>query len=187
MQTLLDKFEQLLNSIEQIKDELCPPATDEEINAVEIELGIKFPEDLQTLYKWHNGQVGIHFVFNEFRMYALKDVVQFYKNGLEHDEPDYYETEDESGVFKDCIANTKWIPIGDNGGNTILFLDLDPGVQGVKGQLLESCDGEPECNYSGVKIFIEDVVRKIEAGEIIWNENAGSFWPADHEPYPWEQ
>lgn len=185
MQTLLEKFEQLLSPIEQAKDELHPSATDEEINAVESELGIEFPEDLRTLYKWHNGQVGTHFLFDEFRMYTLKEVVELYKNGLKHDESDYYETEDESGVFKDCISNVKWIPIGDNGGNTVLFLDMDPGVLGVAGQLLESCDGEPECNYNSIKVFVEDIVRKIETGEIIWNESAGSFWPADHKPYPW--
>ena len=179
MQTILEKFEQHLKPIEQANNELHPPATDEEINAVEKELGVVLPEDLRTLYKWHNGQVGIYFLFDEFRMYKLEEVVDLYKNGMKHCEPDYFETTDDSGVFKDSIANTKWVPIGDNGGNTILFLDLDPGAQGVLGQLLESCDGEPECNFSGIKVFMEETVRKIEAGEIIWRENAGSFWPVD--------
>lgn len=179
MQTILENFEQHLKPIDQAKDELLPPATDEEINAAEKELGIKFPGDIRTLFKWHNGQKGIHFLYDEFRMYPLKEVVDLHKNGLKHCEPDYFETEDESGVFKDCIANEKWINIGDNGGNTILFLDMDPGAQGTPGQLLESCDGQPECNFSGIKKFMNEVVRRIESEEIKWNENAGSFWPAD--------
>lgn len=179
MQTILENFEQIIKSIEQAKDELYPPATDEEINAAESELAITFPEDLRELYKWHNGQKGIRFLYDEFRIYSLKEVVELHKNGLKGCKPDYFETEDESGVIKDCIANEKWVNIGDNGGNTILFLDMDPGAQGTVGQLLESCDGLPECNYSGIKEFMVDIVRKIESGEIIWNENAGSFWPVD--------
>jgi len=179
MQTLLEKFEQHLKPIAEVKDELHPPATEDEINAAEKELDIKFPEDLRTLYKWHNGQVGIYFLFDEFRMYKLKEVVEYYKDGMKYSEPDFFETEDEAGVFKDCIANAKWVPIGDNGGNTILFLDMDPGAQGTSGQLLDACDGQPECNYSGIKEFITEIIRKIEVGEIQWNENAGSFWPVD--------
>ncbi|NNC66649.1 MAG: SMI1/KNR4 family protein [Gammaproteobacteria bacterium] len=179
MQTILEKFEKHLKPIDQVKDELYPPASAEEIESVENELAIIFPEDLRTLYKWHNGQVGTYFLFDEFRMYTLEEVVEYYKNGIKHCEPDYFETEDESGVFKDCIANTKWIPIGDNGGNTILFLDMDPGAKGTPGQLLDACDGQPECNYSGIKEFMTEVIRKIEAGEMKWNEDAGSFWPVD--------
>ena len=179
MQILLEKFEQHLKPIAQAKDELHPPATEDEINAAEKELGIKFPDDMRTLYKWHNGQVGIYFLFDEFRIHKLEQVVEFYNDGMKYCEPDYFETEDELGVFKDCIANAKWIPIGDNGGNTILFLDMDPGAKGTPGQLLDACDGQSECNYSGIKEFMTEVIRKIVVGEIIWNENAGSFWPVD--------
>ncbi len=176
MQTILEKFEQHLKPIDQVKDELYPPASAEEIESVENELAIIFPEDMRTLYKWHNGQQGIYFLFDEFRIYKLDEVVEYYNNGMKHCEPDYFEVTDESGVFKDCIANVKWIPIGDNGGNTILFLDMDPGVQGTPGQLLEACDGEPECKFSSIKEFMTEVIRKIEAGVIKWNETAGSFW-----------
>ena len=41
---------------------------------------------------------------------------------------------------------------------------MDPGAKGTPGQLLDSCDGQPECNYSGIKEFITEVIRKIEAG-----------------------
>ena len=179
MKLTLEKFEQHLKPIEHAKDELLPPATDEEISAVEKELNIEFPDDMRTLYKWHNGQIGIRALFGEFRIYRLKEVVELYKNGIKHCEPDYFEIEDDLGVFKDCIANHKWIPIGDNGGNTILFLDMDPGEQGTTGQLLESCDGEPECNFSGIKEFMNYLVKRIETGEVKWNEYTGSFWPVD--------
>ena len=54
---------------------------------------------------------------------------------------------------------------------------MDPGEQGTPDQLLESCDGEPECNFNSIKAFMQEIIRRIESGEIIWNENAGSFWP----------
>ena len=56
---------------------------------------------------------------------------------------------------------------------------LRPGKQGTTGQLLEACDREPECNFSGVKAFMQEIVRRIESGEITWNKEAGSFWPID--------
>jgi len=84
MEDILEKFELLLKPIDQAKDELHPPAMDEEINAAEKELGIEFPEDLRTLYKWHNGQKGIYFLYDEFRMYSLKEAVELHKNGLRH-------------------------------------------------------------------------------------------------------
>lgn len=61
MQTILEKFEKHLKPIDQVKDKLYPPASAKEIESVENELAIIFPEDLRTLYKWHNGQVGTYF------------------------------------------------------------------------------------------------------------------------------
>ena len=91
-------------------------------------------------------------------------------------DPELQEVSDESGLFKDCIANTNWIQFADNGGNTIVFIDMDPGQRGTMGQILEACDGEPECNFNGIKAFIEDITNRISTGEIAWNKEAGSFW-----------
>ena len=179
MQDILEKFEQLISSIDQAKGELFPPATDEELNVAEKELDIPLPEDIRTLYKWHNGQEGIHFLFDEFRIYPLFEMLDMQRVNLECCTPDCTEVTDVTGVFKDCIANPKWLPIGDNGGNTMLYLDMDPGKQGTPGQLLEACDGEPEYNSNSIKAFMQEIIRKIESGEIVWNENAGSFWPVD--------
>ena len=66
MKPTLEKYEQHLKPIDHAKDELLPSATDEEISTVEKELNIEFPDDLRTLYKWHNGQIGIRALFVNF-------------------------------------------------------------------------------------------------------------------------
>lgn len=39
---------------------------------------------------------------------------------LENLTDEYTNVTNDEGVFKNCIAIHQWIPIGDNGGNTIL-------------------------------------------------------------------
>ena len=179
MQTVLKQFEQQISTIEGALDELFPPATDAELNAAEQELDIKFPEDIRTLYKWRNGQEGILFLFGEFRLYSLDEMLKMQQVNLKNCTSDYTNVSDDSGVTKDCIANPKWIPIGDNGGNTILYLDMDPGKQGSIGQLLDACDGEPECNFKSIKNLLESITNRIASGEIAWDEDSGGFEEMD--------
>jgi len=181
MEKLLREFEGHIASINGAMDELLPPATSDELDMAEQELGITFPDDFRTLYQWHNGDKGILFLFGEYRISPLSEILELYRFAQQSSSPEWQQVSDESGVIKDCISNPKWIQFADNGGNTIVLLDMDPGKQGTPGQLIEACDGEPECRYSGVDAFITDITNRISTGQIAWDEESGCFWETDEE------
>ena len=175
MKTVLNSLERHFDTIEGAAQELNSPATQDELNAVERELGVDFPDDFRQLYLWHDGEKGDIFLFDSYRMYPLSEVMEVnlaWRKSMRREEK---RDADDSGVFKDCTANEKWIAFGDNGGNSILLLDLDPGREGVYGQILESCDGENECEFTGVRTFLADISQRISSGEIAWDEEAGCF------------
>ena len=175
MQDLLEQLEKHLSAIENKGAELLQPATNEELGSVEKELGVKFPEEFRQLYRWHNGNLGDLFLFGEFRIAPLRQIVELHDSAHRASDDDYYEVSDDSGVFKDCIANRKWIQFADNGGNTIVLLDLDPGKAGTVGQLLEVCDGDVECRFASIRDFISDLNDRITKNELAWDDEAGTF------------
>ena len=182
MDDILQNFEKNILSIPDAKEELLPPATNEELDKAELILGISFPSEFRDLYLWHNGQKGNIFLFGEYRISPLKELLELNRIGRKSITPDLTEIFDSAGTIKDSIANPKWIQFGDNGGNTILFLDMDPGEKGTVGQILESCDGEKECDFAGAKDFISNITNKITTGKIVWNKEAGSFWETEDKP-----
>jgi len=181
MNKILQNFEKNISYIANVKEELLPPATNEELDEAEKKLGVDFPQDFRELYLWHNGQKGHIFLFGEYRISPLEELLELNIIGRKSIQTDWLKVQDDAGIIKDCIANPKWIRFGDNGGNTILFLDFDPGMKGTVGQILESCDGDNECHYIGVKEFISDITNKITTGQIIWNNNAGGFCQIEEE------
>ncbi len=181
MKKLLQQFEEHLSLIHGIEDELLPPITSEDLDAAEKELEIKFPEEFRQLYMWHNGNQGDSFLFGQYRISPITEVLELYESTRKFVDKDWYQVTNNSEVFKDCIANTKWIQFADNGGNTIVYLDLDPAKQGVVGQILESCDGDIECHFDGIQNFISDINNNISQGNLEWDDEAGSFSETDEE------
>lgn len=181
MDDILQEFESHIASIEGAMDELLPPATVEELDAAEQQLGIKFPEDFRALYMWHNGDKGNIFLFGEYRLSSLAELLELNRIARKSSSPAWEKVRDNSGVFKDCISNPKWIQFADNGGNTVVILDMDPGRRGMVGQIIEACDGDTECRFSGIKEFIVDITNRISTGQMAWDEDSGGFWDTDEE------
>ena len=184
MKNILREFESHISSIEGAMDELFPPTTSRELDIAEQELGIIFPEDFRTLYQWRNGDRGNLFLFGEYRISPLSQILELYRFSQNAPSSDMKHASDDSGVLKDCISNTKWIQFADNGGNTVVLLDMDPGKQGIPGQLIEACDGDTECRFSGVKEFFADITNRISTGQIEWDNGSACFWETDDESVP---
>lgn len=182
MKNTLLQFKNHLASINGALEELYAAASVEELDFVEQELGIKLPEDFRELYLTHNGQKGILFLFGEFRIHPLADIVKENRSLRELIDRKMQQVTDTSGTIKDCIHNPKWIVFGDNGGNTSLCIDLDPGQQGTMGQIIELMEGDDArwC-YSGIKSFIADVTEQIASKQLVWDEHAGGFWDTEEE------
>ena len=175
MKNILRSLDEHFSSIDGAWEELNPPATPEALEAVERGLGVEFPNDFRQLYLWHDGEKGELFLFDSYRISPLSELMELNRDSRKSLRPEEKHVSGDSGVFKDCIANENWISFGDNGGNTILFIDLDPGKEGVYGQILESCDGETESRFTGIREFLTDFSKRISNGEIAWDDDSGCF------------
>jgi cell wall assembly regulator SMI1 len=175
MEKILHEFKRNIVSKKEALDALRLPATSQELDNAEQELSIMFPEDFRALYQWHNGDRGTLYLYGAYRISPLSEILDLYRFTQKSSSKEMDHISDDSGVFKDCIANPKWIQFADNGGNTVVLSDMDPGKQGTPGQLLEVCDGETECRFSGVKAFITDITNRISTGQIGWDEESGCF------------
>jgi cell wall assembly regulator SMI1 len=181
MHELLEQLEKHFSTTENVGAELLPPASNDELDVVERELGITLPEYFRQLYQWHNGNRGDLFLFGEFRLVPLNQLLELYSAAHHSSDDDWYKVSDDSGIFKDCLAHRKWIQFADNGGNTIVLFDLDRGKTGTAGQLLEACDGEPECRFNGIREFVADLNKRIANGELARDAEAGTFQDTDGE------
>ncbi|WP_433772131.1 SMI1/KNR4 family protein [Bacillus wiedmannii] len=136
--TILKELEVELKK--HFKPFLNEPATIEEIQCVESEMGISFPDELRMLYLAHNGEaksgpglfLGLPFlsldeVLDEWRVWKSIEDDAFF-NFDSFSIPAEY--------IKERYVNQNWIPISkDYGGNNI-GIDVDPGEKGRMGQVI---------------------------------------------------
>ncbi len=175
MKALWQQFEELIEPLQSARDELNSGVSRDAITELETTLDIKLPDDIVASYLLHDGQKGIYALFGEFRLIPIKEMLELNVSGRKSITKEYRKVHDDSGVIKDCIANPNWIYIGDNGGNTILFIDLDPGQQGTYGQIIEACDGEPEFVAKSFREFFARLVNDIQSGALSWNHKYSGF------------
>lgn len=181
MKNILRALDDYFEKIDGAVDEFNSPATREALEAAERELDVDFPDDFHQLYLWHDGEKGVLFLFGSYRIFPLSELRKMHLASRESMHPIEKHVSDDSGVFKNAIANEKWIAFGDNGGNTTLFIDLDPGKAGVYGQILASCDGETKHAFDGIRAFLTDIVERISSGSISWDEEIGCFEETSNE------
>lgn len=175
MKDLWQQFESLVEQTKEAREELNSGAPRAAITELEATLEIKLPDDFIESYLLHDGQKGIAALFGEFRLLPIKEMLELNVSGRKSITQEYLEVHDDAGVIKDCIDNPSWIYIGDNGGNTILYLDLDPGQQGTYGQIIAACDGEPEFVAKSFREFFAKLVNDIQSGNLHWDHKYGGF------------
>lgn len=175
MKALWQQFEELIGPIRHARDELNSGASRDAITDLETTLDIKLPDDIVASYLLHDGQKGIYALFGEFTLLPIKEMLELNVSGRKSITKEYRKVHDDSGVIKDCVASPNWIYIGDNGGNTILYVDLDPGQQGTCGQLIAACDGEPEFVARSFREFFAKLLNDIQYGTLTWDHDDGGF------------
>ncbi|MEI5892201.1 SMI1/KNR4 family protein [Bacillus cereus] len=136
--TILKELEVELKNY--FKPFLNAPATIEEIQYAESEMGISFPDELRNLYLAHNGEVksgpGLFFGLPFLSLDEVLDEWRVWKSI----EDDAFFNFDAFSIPTECIkesyVNRNWIPISkDYGGNNI-GIDVDPGEKGKVGQVI---------------------------------------------------
>jgi len=128
----------LVSAPDTVPGGLNPPATDEEIHALESELGINLPEDFRASLKIHNGQAPDgEFIDGETLLDAVGILNQWRKwRGLVNDGDFDGITSGPDDGIKDDWYNLKWIPFTYNGFGDHLCIDLDPEPDGTFGQII---------------------------------------------------
>ncbi len=170
---------------------LNPAASEEEIQKVENEMAIKFPDELRELYLMHNGEKedgpGLFF---GLPFLPLNDVLQELQVWEQLEEEHALEGASYSvptGYIKERSINRYWIPISKDFGGNNIGIDVDPDHKGRIGQVINFGRDE-EIKYvianqlSDFLLFISETILQgnyqIEQEEdyIYWNyENSTHF------------
>jgi cell wall assembly regulator SMI1 len=158
MKELLQRLEaQLQLQYPDILPTLNPPATEEQITAVEAAMKQKLPEDVKTAYRWHNGCRSLpgeisHPLENEpylliyrGRWLALDEMLNRWQSFVEMGfiDTEYHFTEEEDPdnwnqltIRPWTFPPHTWLPLGQDTHASFTYIDLFPGPRGHVGQLL---------------------------------------------------
>lgn len=130
----------LANEYPELNASLNPPATEADISQLETVTGLALPDELKQLYRLHNGESGNAGLFFGLPFISIDDALAEWKAW---DKLAGSATSLDTSIvsvpanhIKEQYANTRYIPISkDYGGNNI-GIDLDPGPDGVSGQVI---------------------------------------------------
>lgn len=206
-QSIQNQLSQLDEWINQhypgVNENLCPGASAEEIQAVENNIGVLFPEELKELYQWHNGEKN-NYPPNLFPNYdwfiPLKDVIEytntmseFEQQTSEADFPAWKASIEEEiisvrGPVKPVIFTKYRIPFLDSNGDVQICVDLDPAPGGTVGQIIEVYN--EACSYQvlarSLPDFLETFIERLHTGYYHIDED-DSLVPVkeDDDETPW--
>lgn len=120
---------------------LNPPASFKDIEDFARETGYALPENVSKLYRLNNGgeTAGIGNSILGLEFLPVNEVIEEWKSWrsveqgawLDGEEPTYPQD-----AIKNTYANPKWIPLLRDGGGNNIGIDLDPGVNGRVGQVI---------------------------------------------------
>jgi len=120
---------------------LRPPATPEEIAAIEQVVGSTLPEALRHAYGCHDGQNISESgdIFGDYRWLTVKGVLSDWRIRQELLEAGAYDelnSGDEGDPVRMDWWNPKWIPFARSVSGDCLCVDLAPGASGTTGQVI---------------------------------------------------
>lgn len=130
----------LANEYPELNASLNPPATEADINRFEAATGLILPDELKQLYRLHNGESGNAGLFFGLPFISIDEALAEWKvwKSLSGSTSsmDSNVISVPANHIKEQYVNTRYIPISkDYGGNNI-GIDLDPGTDGVIGQVI---------------------------------------------------
>ena len=113
-----------------------PPATGEAIAATEKALGHQLPEDYKQFLAIHNGQRANEPWVAYGTLLPVEEVARTWSSFCADETP--VEADLVGEGIRSVVLSPGWIPIGISPrGRDFLCLDLDPGPEGQRGQILE--------------------------------------------------
>jgi len=136
----------------KVLEEHTKPASESDIKLVEEETGIKLPEDFVNFLRTQNGANGVSPLFGDgHELLTCQQIIAVYKYGLKNHKistddllqyQEWKELASENlisinGPVKPHESHTNWLPISDQNGDILRYLDFDPAKGGTLGQVIE--------------------------------------------------
>lgn len=142
MQAVLAAFEAALGKLGPAWITLWNPgASEAQIAAAEAHLGCVFPPELRALYRLHNGQKQGGGLFFDWPFLSLEEMQKEWDSwrDLEGYYQDLFSTDAISvprGWIREVYTSRGWLPFSKDYGGNALAVDLEPGPQGQRGQVI---------------------------------------------------
>jgi cell wall assembly regulator SMI1 len=187
MKKAWEKYTTSLKKIsKQQFDLLNAGATKEEIALLKSSFDFELPQSLIDLYEMNNGQIQYPYQGSTFISLSFMDITDLLVNykvwkdlffepmGMNETFGDYFDYEKEGGksfpekAIKVKYINLKWIPIFHDGGGNHIGIDLDPGVKGTLGQIINfgRDQNEKYVLAKDLEHFFLHINAHIDAGEL---------------------
>ena len=156
---------------------LRPGATDAAIDALEAEIGQKLPESLRAIYRLHDGQgdrdtlPGLFFGMPWLPLEAMTATWREWE-GLVDEELHLELSSHPPGAIQLGYARRGWLPISEDFSGNLLAVDLAPGPEGWRGQLINAGRDEHDKHVLARSLpeFLARVCEEIEAGRVHFGE-----------------
>lgn len=154
---------------------LNPPATLEQIRETECLLGWELPPDVVESFLVHNGEnrIGPGLV-DGWQLLPLDEVLSNWR---------VWRDLVEAGTFDSCasesddVTSTKWydlgwIPLAHDGSGNFKCLDLNPGIRGTHGQIIDVDHEVPDrgADASSFRAWFTHLADRYEAGELVFDD-----------------
>lgn len=176
-----DVWENILKHIETISQPIYstvnPPATEEEINLLESTLNVQLPSHFHSyLSTWNGQQEQVPFIgYNSFL--SIPDIIETWSmmNDLFEDE-ERVDWIDEDRI-KPLIWSKKWIPFTDFEASSRLILDLDPGKNGISGQIFKYHSGMSyqEVIANSFEEFSNEILKRLQSNQFSYTDDVIAF------------
>lgn len=154
-------------------------ASERQIEDLERRIGIRLPDQVRVLYRWHNGQsdetssIGLFF---GLPFLPIDRVIQHWDfecrtlNGSTSDELDEWAKGYSclpAGTIQRVVMNRSWVPLADDSAGSYLGLDFNPDVHGSVAQVISFGGREPIRVRAAENIanFLEDLLFMYEQGQ----------------------
>ena len=131
----------LSQHLPEVLADLNPGCDEDALSELENSLNCQVPEDFKNCYRRHNGQKGeTTGLFCGLPFLSTSEIYEQWMTWQELAEEDFA-TEITGASYphnaiKPTYINLKWIPFAHDGAGNHLGIDLDPGVAGVMGQVI---------------------------------------------------
>lgn len=193
MQEIWARIEAVLRVTEpELLATLAAGATHEAIQEAEARLGVALPPDVCESYSIHNGSGEFGLLPSEYYaavsvplepLHSLDEIVREWQMWQEWSQK-YSSDESVSseGPIKFIRHNPRWLPVSWDGGGGNLCIDLDPGPQGVMGQVIYLDHLDPVCVAAvSWRTFLESFAERLESGRLRFGNEELSYGDDDPE------